>query len=95
MNPNIITESVQQFNLKWTNYTTNLLEVMVDKFSKGFLTDVTLCCDGTLIRAHKMVLAACSTFFEVRTCKIMVRRFVDIFRSVCLRFTPNPIHSSF
>lgn len=65
MNADIITENIQQFNLKWTNYATNLLEALLDKFSRGVLTDVTLCCEGTLIRAHKMILAASSTFFEV------------------------------
>ncbi|GJQ82367.1 hypothetical protein Trydic_g435 [Trypoxylus dichotomus] len=64
MSHNIVTESVQQFNLRWTNYSNNFLEVLVDKFNKGTLTDVTLCCEGNLIRAHKMVLAASSTFFE-------------------------------
>ncbi|KAK9686132.1 Glycosyl transferase family 2 [Popillia japonica] len=58
-------ENIQQFNLKWTNYATNLLEALLDKFSRGVLTDVTLCCEGTLIRAHKMILAASSTFFEL------------------------------
>lgn len=65
MNTDIITESIQQFNLKWTNYTANLLDILADKLNKGFLTDVTLSCEGTLIRVHKLVLAACSPYFEV------------------------------
>lgn len=54
----------QQYNLKWTNYTNNILEVFSDHLVQECLVDVTLVCDGHLVKAHKIMLSACSLYFR-------------------------------
>jgi len=54
----------QQFCLKWNNHHSNLLSVFDDLYKQQSFCDVTLACDGTVIRAHKNVLSACSPFFH-------------------------------
>ncbi|XP_018331223.1 high mobility group B protein 7-like isoform X2 [Agrilus planipennis] len=54
----------QHYNLKWTNYTSNILQMFAEQFSKESFTDITLACEGQYIKAHKMVLSACSPYFE-------------------------------
>lgn len=56
--------AAQQYNLKWTNHTNNILEMFSQQLLNGLLVDVTLFCDGQFIRAHKMVLSACSPYFQ-------------------------------
>lgn len=54
----------QQFCLKWNNHTTNMLQVFENLLTTEALVDVTLACDGLSLKAHKMVLSACSPFFQ-------------------------------
>lgn len=55
----------QQYNLKWTNHTNSILQVFAEKLMHEHLVDVTLACEGHFIRAHKVILAACSLYFDV------------------------------
>nr|CAD7459562.1 unnamed protein product [Timema tahoe] len=54
----------QQFNLKWNNHTNNILQVFMDHLSSEQLVDCTLSCQGQFLKAHKMVLSACSPYFQ-------------------------------
>uniref|UniRef100_T1GX08 BTB domain-containing protein n=1 Tax=Megaselia scalaris TaxID=36166 RepID=T1GX08_MEGSC len=54
----------QQFCLKWNNYQTNLTNVFDNLLQNESFVDVTLACDGQSIKAHKMVLSACSPYFQ-------------------------------
>ncbi|KAK8788299.1 hypothetical protein V5799_021923 [Amblyomma americanum] len=54
----------QQFCLKWENHQSNMLAVFDELLSKEALVDVTLACEGLSLKAHKMVLSACSPFFR-------------------------------
>ncbi|CAG7818345.1 unnamed protein product [Allacma fusca] len=56
--------TAQQFNLRWNNHTNNLIQVFVDQFEREQLVDVTLSCQGKFIKAHKLVLGACSPYFQ-------------------------------
>lgn len=56
--------SQQQFCLKWNNFHSNMLECWNVMLANGDFTDVTLACEGTNLKAHKMVLAACSPYFQ-------------------------------
>lgn len=56
----------QQYCLRWNNHRTNLLSVFDELLQNESFTDVTLACEGgTPIKAHRMVLAACSPYFQV------------------------------
>lgn len=56
--------SSQQFSLKWTNYTNHITNAFDTLRSKEDFCDVTLSCEGRKIRAHKVLLSACSTYFK-------------------------------
>lgn len=56
--------SSQQFCLKWNNYQTNLTCVFDQLLQSESFVDVTLACDGNQIKAHKIVLSACSPYFQ-------------------------------
>ncbi|KAJ8984428.1 hypothetical protein NQ317_012491 [Molorchus minor] len=52
------------YNLRWTNYTNNLIQVFSEHRHHENLVDVTFACEGEFIKAHKLILSACSDFFE-------------------------------
>ncbi|XP_065337975.1 protein bric-a-brac 1-like isoform X2 [Cloeon dipterum] len=54
----------QQFCLRWNNYQTNLTTVFDQLLQSEVFVDVTLACDGHSVKAHKMVLSACSPYFQ-------------------------------
>ncbi|XP_022908160.1 broad-complex core protein isoforms 1/2/3/4/5 [Onthophagus taurus] len=55
----------QQFCLRWNNHQSNLLSVFDELLQNEAFTDVTLVCDGgNPIKCHRMVLAACSPYFQ-------------------------------
>ena len=55
----------QEFCLKWNNHTTTILSVMDTLLEEESLVDVTLSADGQFIRAHRVILSACSPYFRV------------------------------
>lgn len=56
--------SSQAFCLRWNNYQYNLMSVFETYKMNELFVDVTLACEGSLIKAHKMVLSACSPYFQ-------------------------------
>jgi len=54
----------QQFCLRWNNYQTNLTTIFDQLLQNECFVDVTLACDGRSMKAHKMVLSACSPYFQ-------------------------------
>ncbi|EDW70064.1 protein bric-a-brac 2 [Drosophila virilis] len=56
-------ENQQQFCLRWHNHQTSLLSTLPVLLDQSQLTDVTISAEGRLLRAHRVVLSACSSFF--------------------------------
>lgn len=56
--------SSQRFCLRWNNHQSNLLSVFDQLLQDQSFVDVTLAVEGQLLRAHKMVLSACSPYFQ-------------------------------
>lgn len=56
--------SSQRFCLRWNNHQSNLLSVFDQLLHDESFVDVTLAVEGRLLRAHKMVLSACSPYFQ-------------------------------
>lgn len=56
--------NLQQFCLKWNSFHTNMSDVFQTMLVHESLVDVTLACEGASIKAHKMILAACSPYFQ-------------------------------
>ncbi|XP_037085279.1 zinc finger and BTB domain-containing protein 12-like isoform X2 [Pollicipes pollicipes] len=57
-------EGNQQFCLKWNNYHVNIANSFDSLRVDEDFVDVTLACDGFHMKAHRMVLSACSPFFR-------------------------------
>lgn len=63
-NQPVPTMSSQRFCLRWNNHQSNLLSVFDQLLQDESFVDVTLAVDGQYIRAHKIVLSACSPYFQ-------------------------------
>ena len=57
---------VQEYCLRWNNHHSTLVSVMDALLQKGSLVDVTLAAEGKSIQVHRLVLCACSNYFQVR-----------------------------
>ena len=57
--------SVQQFCLRWNNHQPNFISVFSSLLHNEALVDVTLAAEGRQLQAHKVVLSACSSYFQV------------------------------
>lgn len=55
----------QQFCLRWNNHQSTLVAVFDTLLEKGMHVDCTLAAEGQTLKAHKVVLSACSPYFEV------------------------------
>ena len=56
----------QEFRLKWNNNQPTLIAVLDRLLVNQTLVDITLAAEGQTLKAHKLVLSACSPFFHVR-----------------------------
>ncbi|XP_055304688.1 broad-complex core protein isoforms 1/2/3/4/5-like isoform X2 [Sitodiplosis mosellana] len=57
--------TAEHYCLRWNNHQSNLLGVFSQLLQDESLVDVTLACsEGASIRAHKVVLSACSSYFQ-------------------------------
>ncbi|XP_016999364.3 protein abrupt [Drosophila takahashii] len=63
-------DNQQQFCLRWHNHQTSLLSTLPILLDQSHLTDVTISAEGRQLKAHRVVLSACSSFF------------MDIFRAL-------------
>ncbi|KAG1660858.1 Protein bric-a-brac 2 [Nymphon striatum] len=53
-----------QFCLKWNDYQSNFTTAFSNLFANNDMVDATLVCEGETIRVHKLILSACSSFFQ-------------------------------
>ncbi|XP_012161321.1 longitudinals lacking protein, isoforms F/I/K/T isoform X2 [Ceratitis capitata] len=56
-------EDDQQFCLRWNNHQSTLISVFDTLLENQTLVDCTLAAEGQFLKAHKVVLSACSPFF--------------------------------
>ena len=75
--------TTQQYCLRWNNHRTNLLAVFDELLRNEAFTDVTLACEGgTSVKCHKMVLAACSSYFQSLFTELPCRHPVVVLKDV-------------
>ena len=60
----IFSKMDQQYCLKWNHHQSNLLKVFSRLLGNEQFTDVLLATESKSIRCHKVVLSACSSYFE-------------------------------
>ncbi|XP_074028796.1 uncharacterized protein isoform X2 [Leptinotarsa decemlineata] len=54
----------QQYCLRWNNYQSNMTSVFHQLLQNEAFVDVTLACNNLSLKAHKVVLSACSSYFQ-------------------------------
>lgn len=54
----------EHYSLRWNNHQSHILRAFDSLLQTKTLVDVTLVCSESSIRAHKVVLSACSPFFQ-------------------------------
>ncbi|XP_044757579.1 longitudinals lacking protein, isoforms H/M/V isoform X2 [Coccinella septempunctata] len=56
--------TMQQYCLRWNNHQPNFISVFSSLLNSESLVDVTLAAEGRHLQAHKVVLSACSSYFQ-------------------------------
>lgn len=74
--------SPQQFCLRWNNYQNNLTSCFDQLLQSQSFVDVTLACDGQSLKAHKVVLSACSPYFQTLLMENPCRHPIVIIRDI-------------
>ncbi|XP_068207211.1 uncharacterized protein [Palaemon carinicauda] len=59
-----MTANAQEFCLRWNNFHQSLVSALDGFKNDQDFVDVTLACEGQFLKAHKMLLSACSVFFR-------------------------------
>ncbi|XP_015602561.1 zinc finger and BTB domain-containing protein 7C isoform X2 [Cephus cinctus] len=54
----------EQFSLVWNSFPRNLSSGLYTLLTDEHLVDVTLAAEGQILRAHKLILSVCSTYFR-------------------------------
>lgn len=57
----------QEFCIKWSKYHQQISEALRLLLKQELLVDCTLSCDGRSLKAHRTILSACSSYFQVDT----------------------------
>ena len=60
----MFTMAADQFCLRWNNFQLNIASALDSLKTDEDLVDVTLSCEGQNVKAHKVVLSACSPYFR-------------------------------
>jgi hypothetical protein len=74
--------SGQQICLKWNSFQSNIVTSFENLWEEEGLVDVTLASDGQCIRAHKVILSACSPFFR-RVFQVLLEVLLCCIDSIC------------
>jgi len=61
----ITMDTYSQMRLRWRTHQGTILSVCDALLATESLLDVTLAAEGQYIRAHKLILSACSPYFQV------------------------------
>lgn len=54
----------EQYSFNWSNHMGHIRSSLATLFNEGLLVDVTLCCEGGRLSAHKILLSMCSPYFK-------------------------------
>ncbi|KAL0268438.1 UNVERIFIED_CONTAM: hypothetical protein PYX00_010388 [Menopon gallinae] len=59
-----MSSDTQHFCLRWNNYQSSITSAFESLRDQDDFVDVTLACDGRSLKAHRVVLSACSSYFR-------------------------------
>lgn len=57
-----------QYSLRWNNHLVHMMDAIEVLLQNETLVDVTLVCENTQFKAHKVVLSACRYLINIRIC---------------------------
>lgn len=60
-----------QYSMRWDDFSSHFTSEFESLRNDEQFVDVTLCCDDRFIKAHKVILSACSPYFK----KILMVKF--------------------
>lgn len=72
-----------QFCLRWNNFGTTMTAALHTLHEGGDFVDVTLAADGMQLKAHKLILSACSPYFR-DILKVGCVKLLEKFTQFCL-----------
>src|SRR5277367_6558342 len=56
--------NIQAIRVKWNDHDSHFTKMFEEMLQRNELLDVSLCCDGETIKAHRLVLSAASPYFR-------------------------------
>jgi len=62
---------VEGYCLRWNNHEQSLIDVLQSLYLEQSFVDVTLAAEGKSIQVHRLVLSACSPYFQVPSTTIL------------------------
>jgi hypothetical protein len=68
----------KQYCLKWNNFSDNILTSLESLRGDEDFVDVTIACEGQSLKAHKVVLSACSLYMK-KLLKVIIKFFIYFF----------------
>lgn len=76
----------QHFCLRWNNYQSSITSAFENLRDDEDFVDVTLACDGRSLKAHRVVLSACSPYFRelLKVCNF----YFIFFFAYCIHIIP-------
>lgn len=81
----------QHFCLRWNNYQSSITSAFENLRDDEDFVDVTLACDGRSLKAHRVVLSACSPYFR-ELLKVSLKFTVSAkWHNICLEKLTNEI----
>lgn len=73
-------DETQHFCLRWNNYQSSITSAFENLRDDEDFVDVTLACEGRSIKAHRVVLSACSPYFrDLLKVSVMLMLKINIF----------------
>jgi hypothetical protein len=74
---------MDEFALCWNNFADNFRNGFQNLFDRGEFVDVSIACEGKIIKAHKTILSICSPYFQElflsNPCKHPIGEFLFIY----------------
>lgn len=67
-------DTATKCSMRWDDFSSHFTSEFESLRNDEQFVDVTLCCDDQFIKAHKVILSACSPYFK----KILMVKFNDI-----------------
>lgn len=85
-----------EYCLRWNNHLPNIISVFSSLLTNECLVDVTLAAEGKYLQAHKVVLSACSSYFQVMSqiraylLVLLLRIYLKLIVNLQELFSANP-----